>query len=89
MESLSPADFCDSPNTVVQFGAPPNRVDILQSMLGVSFDEAWQDHVDLQVDDSVVAHYVSMDDLIRNKELVGRPGDLADVDVLRKIRGLK
>jgi hypothetical protein len=89
MESLSPADFCESPNTVVQFGVPPNRVDILQSMLGVSFDEAWEGHVDLQVDDAVVAHYVSMNDLIRNKELVGRPGDLADVDELRRIRGLK
>jgi hypothetical protein len=78
-----------SPTTVIEFGVPPNRVDNLQSMLGVSFDQAWQDHVDIQVDDTVVAHYVSMNDLIRNKELVGRPGDLADVDRLRKIRGLK
>jgi hypothetical protein len=89
MESLEPTDFRASPNSVVQFGVPPNRIDILQSMSGVSFDQAWRDHVDLQIDETIVAHYVSLDDLIRNKELVGRPGDLADVDELRKIRDLK
>jgi hypothetical protein len=88
MESLSPADFCDHPETVIQFGVPPNRVDILQSMLGVSFDEAWSDHVDLKIDETTVAHYLSIKNFIHNKELVGRPGDLADVDELRKIRGL-
>jgi hypothetical protein len=89
LESLVPADFRDNPNTVVQFGVPPSRVDILQSMAGVSFDEAWQGHVDRQIDATIVAHYISMDDLIRNKELVGRLSDLADVEQLRKIKGLK
>src|ERR1700761_2525424 len=32
MESLSPTDFCDDPNAVVQFGVPPNRIDILQGI---------------------------------------------------------
>ncbi len=89
MDSLRPTDFCNHPETVIQFGVPPNRVDILQSMLGVSFDEAWFDHVDLNIDETTVAHYLSIKNLIQNKELVGRPGDLADVDELRKIRGLK
>lgn len=86
MASLSPADFCDNPNSIVQFGVPPNRVDILQSIAGVPFEEAWQNHIDLQIDDNIIVHYLSIDDLIRNKELVGRPGDLADVDELRRIR---
>ncbi len=89
LESLKPTDFCGSPNSVVQFGVPPNRVDILQGIEGVSFEQAWQNHVDLQIDEAVVAHYLSLEDLIRNKELVGRPGDLADVDVLQKMRNLK
>src|SRR5580704_2251746 len=36
--SWSPADFRDNPNSVFQFGVAPNRIDILQSMAGVSFD---------------------------------------------------
>ena len=89
MESLSPGDFHNNPNAVVQFGVPPNRIDILQGIAGVSFEQAWQNHVDLRIDETMVVHYLSIDDLIRNKELVGRPGDLADVDELRKIRDLK
>jgi hypothetical protein len=89
LELLAPADFRDSPDSILQFGTSPNRVDILQSMEGVSFDEAWEDHIDLQIDETLTAHYVSVDHLIRNKELIGRPGDLADVEELRKIRGLK
>jgi hypothetical protein len=87
--SLSPTDFCESPTTVVQFGVPPSRVDILQGIEGISFEQAWQNRIDFQIDDTMVVHYLSLDDLIRNKELVGRPGDLADVDELRKIRDLK
>ena len=89
VSTMSPADFCDNPDTVVQFGVPPNRIDILQAMEGVSFDEAWAGHVDLQLDETMTVHYLSVDDLIRNKEMVGRPGDLADVDELRRIRNLK
>jgi hypothetical protein len=89
VESLGPSDFRDSPESIVQFGVPPNRVDILQGMEGVSFDEAWADHVDMQIDEAVTAHYISAEHLIRNKKLVGRPGDLADVDELRRIKGLK
>ena len=87
--AMAPADFCDSPDSIVQFGMPPNRVDILQSMAGVSFDEAWSEHIDLRIDETLTAHYVSADHLIRNKELVGRPDDIADVYQLRRIRGLK
>jgi hypothetical protein len=89
LTSLTPSDFRDNPNTVVQFGVPPNRIDILQSALGVTFEQAWANRVDISIDDTVIAHYLSFDDLIRNKEEVGRPGDLADVYELRKMRGLK
>jgi hypothetical protein len=89
MASLSPADFRDSPSTVIQFGVPPNRIDILQSIEGVLFEQAWAERVDIQIDDTTIAHYLGVDDLIRNKESVGRPGDLADIDELRRIRDLK
>lgn len=89
MASLTPSDFCENPGTVVQFGIPPNRIDILQSIAEISFEQAWRNHVDLRIDETMTVHYLSIDDLIRNKESVGRPGDLADVDELRKMRNLK
>ena len=89
METLRPEDFSSNPNTIVQLGVPPNRIDILQSIEGISFEEVWRNRNDFDIEAGTSAHYISLDDLIRNKELVGRPGDLADVDELRKIRNLK
>jgi hypothetical protein len=37
---LKPADFMDG--TTFQIGQPPARIDILQQIDGVSFDEAWE-----------------------------------------------
>ena len=89
IQSLTPADFRDAPTSIIQFGVPPNRIDILQGIEGISFEEAWRNHMDAEIEDGLLVHYLSMDDLIRNKELVGRPGDIADIDELRKMRNLK
>jgi hypothetical protein len=89
LQGLTARDFCDSPTSIIQFGVPPGRIDILQEIEGVSFDEAWADRVDKNIDEDVIAHYISAENLIRNKEIVGRPGDLADVDEIRSTRGLK
>ena len=40
LDGLSPDDFMDG--TVFQIGQPPARVDILQHIDGISFDEAWE-----------------------------------------------
>src|SRR5579863_5167022 len=40
LDGLSPADFTDG--TIFQIGQPPARVDILQQIDGISFDEAWK-----------------------------------------------
>jgi hypothetical protein len=56
MASLSPAEICDSPNSIVEFGVPPNRIDILQSIVGVPFGQAWQNHIDLQIDENTIVH---------------------------------
>jgi hypothetical protein len=36
------------PEVVVQFGLPPRRIDILTSVSGVSFAEAWDDRLELE-----------------------------------------
>src|SRR2546421_12642310 len=37
---LEQSDFI-APDQVVQLGYPPNRIDLMTRILGVSFDEAW------------------------------------------------
>jgi hypothetical protein len=43
LTGLSASDFPDDPNSVFQIGQPPARIDILQHIDGVSFDEAWNE----------------------------------------------
>ena len=43
--SLSVEDLADE-DIVYQMGLPPSRIDILTSIAGVSFEEAWQERVE-------------------------------------------
>jgi hypothetical protein len=78
---VSAADFKDG--TTFQIGLPPDRIDILQQIDGITFDEAWPNRVEGMIDGEVLAPVISRDDLIRNKLASGREQDLLDVKVLR------
>jgi hypothetical protein len=78
---LSPADFMDG--TIFQLGQPPARVDILQQIDGVSFDQAWENRVEGLLDGEIRTVVISKQDLIRNKLASGREQDLLDVKMLR------
>jgi hypothetical protein len=77
---MSPADFNDKPTSVFQMVVPPSRIDILQSIDGVEFEEAWPAHVD----EMLAGDVISRDDLIKNKLAVGRLRDRADVEKIAK-----
>ena len=81
LEGLSPADFMDG--SVFQIGQPPARVDILQHIDGVSFDQAWENRIEGLVDGEVPTVVISRDDLIQNKLANGREQDILDVKKLR------
>ncbi len=81
---MTPEDFNDEPTTVFQMGVPPARIDILQGIEGVNFDDAWRNRTDGLLAGEIEAHVISREDLIRNKLAVGRHRDLGDVDALRE-----
>jgi hypothetical protein len=58
-------------------------VDILTSVSGVTFEEAWQDRVEGLLD-GISATFIGRTALIRNKESTGRAKDLGDAEELRK-----
>jgi len=62
---------------------PPDRIDILQRIDGVEFDEAYLNRVQGNIDGEVQAAVISREDLIRNKLASGREQDLLDVKALR------
>ena len=78
---MSPQDFADG--TTFQMGQPPERIDILQKIEGVTFDEAWKNRIEGTIDGEIPACIISREDMIRNKSATGREQDLLDVKVLR------
>ena len=70
---------------VVQFGEPPNRIDLLNAIDGVSFDEAWARHVAAVIvgeGDEIPVRFIGLDALVKNKRASGRPKDLDDLSYL-------
>ena len=77
---VSVADF-DREGSVVQLGFPPYRIDILTSVDGIEFEDAWNRRILVEVDNLSVP-FISRDDLIANKKATGRPQDISDVQRL-------
>jgi predicted nucleotidyltransferase len=74
------ADLTSS-DQVIQLGVEPNRIDLMTSISGVSFEEAWETREYGELD-GLRLPFISRDLLKRNKAAVGRKQDLADIDYL-------
>ena len=75
------AEYFTKNDVAVQLGYPPLRIDILTSIDGVPFDDAWPRRMMVRLDDMDVP-FIGREDLLTNKRAAGRPQDLADVDRL-------
>jgi predicted nucleotidyltransferase len=78
--NLQISDFLE-PDTVIQLGYPPSRIDLLIGLDGAAFEECYAKRLEGIVDGIRVC-VVDRDGLIRLKEAAGRPQDVADVDKL-------
>ena len=70
-------DFTEM-DVVFQMGVAPYRIDLLTSIDGVTFDDAWQLHAVHEIDGLKVP-IISREHLIQNKRAAGRPKDMVDV----------
>lgn len=70
---------CD---VIFQIGVAPRRIDIITSIDGVEFDQAWKHRVEIDIDGLNVP-FISKPDLIKNKESTGREKDVLDAKILR------
>jgi hypothetical protein len=75
--------------SIFQFGAPPNRLDLLNSIDGVSFASAWKGRATERFPharDSIPVHFIGLNELIRNKKRAARHKDLDDLRFLLEAR---
>lgn len=80
---LSPRVFMS--DNGISLGEPPVQLDILSHLPGLSFEEAWIRRESGSFGRETV-HFISREDLIKNKRAVGRPRDLDDVRELESGR---
>lgn len=76
-----PQEKLTRPDSIFQMGVPPVRIDLLTSVSGLDFDEAFANR-DSGMLDNVPVHLISLPDLKVNKRASGRNKDLADLDHL-------
>ncbi len=76
------------PNLIFQMGVVPLRIDIITSVEGLTFEECWPRRISATYHDLEIP-VIGLEDLIANKQAVGRKRDLADVEVLEEVRKRK
>jgi len=68
---------------IIQLGYPPVRIDIMNTLDGVKFDECFQNKSIIEID-SLPINFISLNDLIKNKKTTARPRDIDDIENLTK-----
>jgi hypothetical protein len=86
LENLTPDDFTHK-GYFYQMGRPPLRVDIMMSIPGIEFDEAWKNRQIVVLDDLKLL-FISRSDLLKVKEASGRPQDKIDIEKLKQAEQL-
>ena len=77
---LTVNDFLE-PNTTIQLGYPPSRIDILIGLSGMNFEQCFEERVETILD-GLKVNFIDLESLRRAKRLSGRPRDLDDLDQL-------
>jgi len=81
LERVEVADFTRE-GTILQVGLIPRRIDVITAIEAVSFEDAWQGRVELELD-GLTLPVIGLPELLKNKRAVGRPQDRADVERLQ------
>jgi hypothetical protein len=78
---LKEEDFL-TPDTLIQLGYPPNRIDILTGATGIDFDECYAQKISFEIG-GLTVDLIDIENLKKNKQATGRLQDLADLEHLK------
>ncbi len=81
--ALTKSDFMQE-GYVTQIGYPPLRIDILNSIDGVKFEDAFPNKLHVDVN-GVEIKYIGLKEFIENKTATGRIQDIADLREIKKL----
>ena len=84
---LTQKDFI-KPNSIIQLGFSPNRIDLITGITAVTFSRAFKNKVEGKLGKEKV-FFISPKDLLKNKRATKRAKDIADAEVLMKFLKIK
>jgi len=76
---------------ILQFGVPPNGIDLINQISGVTFREAWKNRIKTSIKsagEEFSIYLIGLAELIKNKKAIGRPKDMEDLKYLREAKKL-
>jgi len=79
---LKREDFT-KPDSIIQLGFIPNRIDLITGISGVTFTKAYNNKVKARLGSEEV-YFISFGDLLKNKKAANRTRDIADAELLLK-----
>jgi predicted nucleotidyltransferase len=77
---LKATDFLE-PDSIIQLGYPPNRIDLITTLPGVEFGDCYSARIVTEMD-GVMVSFIDLENLKKNKRASGRAQDLADLENL-------
>lgn len=87
--AIAAAEELLEPDLIVQFGRPPNRIDLIGSLGSVRFAGAWrrrvEERLEIEGEEALPFPIIGLSDLLKAKRDAGRPKDLDDIDHLRAL----
>jgi hypothetical protein len=86
---INAATDLGEPGAIIQFGVPPNRIDLINQIDGVTFQQAWNSRETARLEAfeiSMEINIIGLDQLINNKQSVKRYKDLEDLRYLREVQ---
>ena len=78
---LTVEDFLE-PETIVQLGYPPNRIDLITTPKGVDFNTCYASRLEVEIEGTHL-NFIDLNNLKKNKQATGRHQDLADIENLQ------
>ena len=83
--NLIDPEFLQRGGSVTQIGNAPRRIDLLESISGVTFDAVWSRAIQSGIDGETMP-VISFEDLLVNKRSTGRKKDIQDAKFLSSRR---
>jgi hypothetical protein len=77
-------DFLN-PETIIQFGPEPKRIDLILDLSGLDFEDCYSRKETIDLNGTAI-NFIGLADLIESKKRAGRLRDLADADELTKLK---